>query len=79
MQNEDEANKLIIETIKTNKKKIFNAKHNKKYKIGEDLYLCTNIWGETTDCWRQLRIFLEQENEYFKIECYNGYGNILSK
>ena len=74
MRNEDEANKLIIDTIKTNKKKIFNAKHNKKYKmhkIGEDLYLCTNIWGETTDCWRQLRIFLEQENDYFRIECYN--------
>ena len=71
MRNEDEANELIIDTIKTNKKKIFNAKHNKKYMIGENLYLCTNIWGETTDCWRQLRIFLEQENDYFRIECYN--------
>lgn len=70
---ENSANAEITKEIKTKRKKIFDQSSLKKVEISisnetESVYLNTNIWGESTDCWRCLREYLSKDNNYFKIE-----------
>lgn len=76
ISNDVDANEMIGKLLlfKKSTKNIFKLQANKKInhkiqlKNGVNLYLNTNIWGESTDYWRKLREYLEKDNEYFKIE-----------
>lgn len=74
INNAGDANRLMKDIIKTKTQNIFKQEKSKthNYEIqlenGETLYLNTNIWGESTDYWRGLKVYLEKDNGYFKIE-----------
>lgn len=69
-----DANRLMKDIIKTKTQNIFKQEKSKthnyeiKLKNGEILFLNTNIWGESTEYWRGLKVYLEKDNGYFKIE-----------
>jgi len=70
---ENSANAKISNEIKTTKKKIFNQSISTVDEVPladgtTTVYLNTNIWGESTNCWRMLREYLERNNPYFRIE-----------
>jgi len=73
--NEVDANELIGAVLQKKTKNIFKQQANKtvnhNYEIhlmnGETLFMNTNIWGESTDYWRNLRDYLEKDNDYFRI------------
>ena len=71
INNEDDANRRMKDEIKTTKRKMFDKENNKTYEVilsnGKSVSLNTNIWGESTDCWCQLKKYLEKKNDYFVI------------
>lgn len=67
------ANTKIINVLKTTRKEIFNSKAPNVHRImldnGNTVYLNTNIWGLSTNCWKQLEKLLKSStNNYFQIE-----------